>query len=77
METHHIASQATDLHINGYQNFSVCRKKNKNKASGGLVVYVRKEIRPGVSKIPRGGTESICLKLKKEFFGLTNDIFLV
>ena len=30
-ETHHVASQTDELHINGYQSFGLCRKKTKIK----------------------------------------------
>ena len=60
LATHHIAGEEGDLHIDGYQCFSLCRPKSKTskkpKASGGIACYVHKSIRPGVLKIPRAGT---------------------
>jgi len=40
-------------------------------------VYIREELRPGISKIPRPGAESICLKLDRHFFSLQKDIYLI
>ena len=80
VESHHLATQIHELHQSGYSCFNVCRPKSMqkgNKVSGGLAVYVRDDIRRGVQKIARGGSENICLKLKKEFFSLRNDIYLV
>ena len=80
LETHHIAGEEGDLHIDGYQCFSMCRPKDKTskkpKASGGLACYVHNSIRPGFLKIPRAGTETIWLNLKKDFFNLQNNIYL-
>ena len=75
IETHHLSTEDAFLHINGYKCFNVCRPKVK-KSSGGLAVYVDNNMRAGVSKMPSSGTESIILKLKKEFFGLDTDIYV-
>lgn len=74
-ETHHLSTEDAFLHLDGFKCFNVCRPKGK-KASGGLAVYVDNRIRAGVSKMPASGTESIILKLKKDFFGLDTDIFI-
>ena len=80
IETHHTANQADKLQINGFKCFSLCRPKDKNKKrykpSGGIAVYVRDTIVPGVEKISLSGSECIIIKLKKDFFGLINDIFV-
>ena len=80
IETHHTADQADSLHIDGYKCFSLCRPKDKNKKrykpSGGIATYVHESIKTGVEKLPISGSECIILKLKKDFFGLVNDIFL-
>ena len=80
IETHHTANQADDLHIDGFKCFPLCRPKNKNKKkykpSGGIAAYVHVSIRDGVEKISLQGSECIILKIKKEYFGLFNDIFL-
>ena len=39
-------------------------------------MYVDNSLKAGVSKMPLAGTESILLKLKKDFFGLKRDIFI-
>ena len=80
IETHHKSNEEASLHIDGYKCFSTCRPKRKNvkhhKPSGGLAVYVHNSIRPGVTRHSLSGTESIFIKLKKEFFGLEKDIFV-
>ena len=80
LETHHTAEQVGSLHIDQFKNHSICRPKPKNasryKPSGGLSLYIRKNIVAGVVILPEPGTESIFIKLKKEFFGLGNDIIV-
>ena len=71
IESHHIATESDLLHIPGYKCFDLCRKKDPNKrrfkASGGLAAYVHQSLRPGVTKMPESGTESIIFKLDKVF----------
>ena len=76
VETHHTGKEASDLYVKGFHNYSVCREKNKKKASGGICVFVKNELRAGVCKVPYVGSELLCLKLKKDFFHLNNDIYL-
>ena len=80
IETHHLANEIHELHVSGYNCFNTCRPKSmqiSSKVSGGLAVYVRDDIRRGVQKLSKGGSENICLKLNKEFFSTINDIYLV
>ena len=81
IETHHTADETGDLRINGFKCFSLCRPKDKNKKrykpSGGIAAYVHKSILPGVEKVPSSGSEALILKLRKEYFGIINDIFIV
>ena len=72
IETHHTADESDSLYIEGYKCFSICRPKPKNKKrykpSGGLATYVHTSILSGVEKLSFPGSESIILKLKKEYF---------
>ena len=77
VETHHIAEDADKLHILGYKCYQVCRKKKKfGRKHGGLAVYVKNNILGGVSRISTNGSESIILKLNKDFFKLDKDTIL-
>ena len=80
IESHHKATEEGSLHIDNYKCFSLCRPKNKNaksvKVSGGLAVYVHNSIKAGITRVPLPGTESIIIRLKKEFFGLDIDTFV-
>ena len=80
IETHYVATESDLLHIPGYKCFDLCRKKDPTKrrfkASGGLAAYVHESIRPGVTRMPESGTESIIFKMKKDFFGLNQDIYI-
>ena len=71
LETHHVATESDNLHIPNYVCFRLCRKKDPTKrrfkASGGIAVYVHDSLRPGITRMPESGTESIFLKLKKGF----------
>ena len=77
IETHHTSDDIEKLQIYGYTCFQVCRKKLKfGRKHGGIAVYVHNSILPGVSKVPLPGSETIILKLKREYFNLSRDIML-
>ena len=80
LETHHTAEQVGSLHIDQFKNHSICRPKPKNarryKPSGGLSLYIRKTMVAGVVILPEPGTESIFIKLRKQFFGLENHVIV-
>ena len=77
IETHHTSDDIDKLQIFGYKCFQSCRKKLKfGRKHGGLAVYVHSSVLPGVSKLPLAGSETIILKLKKDFFSFSNDIML-
>ena len=74
VETQHIAEDADKLHILGYKCYQVCRKKKKfGRKHGGIAVYIHESILGGVSRVPTPGSESIILKLNKDFFQLDKD----
>ena len=71
VETHHTASDIPQMEIQGYRCFQVCRKKLvRGPKSGGICVYVHESISRGVSKVNTAGSESILVKLNKDFFPL-------
>ena len=77
IETHHTSDDIDKLQIFGYKCFQSCRKKLKfGRKHGGLAIYVHNSILPGVCKLPLAGSETIILKLKKDFFSFSNDIML-
>ena len=80
LETHHTADEVGALHIEQFKCHSICRPKPKNvkryKPSGGLALYIHTSISPGVDILPEPGTESVFVKLKKNYFGLQNDLFI-
>ena len=77
IETHHTCDDIDKLQLLGYKCFQVCRKKLKfGRKHGGLAVYVENSLLPGVSKLGIPGSETIILKLKKDFFSFTKDIML-
>ena len=80
LETHHTAEEVGKLHIPDYKSHSLCRPKSKNmkrnKASGGISVYAHSSIAEGVKFMPESGTESVFVKLKKEYFDMYEDIFV-
>ena len=67
-----------DVHLQGYQAFSNVRPKSSKakKHSGGLVIYVKDSLRPGVKQLPVKNSEYMWIKLDKDFFNLECDIFL-
>ena len=65
------------MQIFGYKCFQTCRKKLKfGRKHGGLAVYVHNALLSGISKVPLPGSETIILKLKKEYFKFSKDIML-
>ena len=78
VETHHTAEDIDQLQILGYKCFQACRKKQKfGRKHGGLAVYIHDSLTAGVQKVSTQGSETIVLKLKKDFFGLNNDTFVL
>ena len=77
IETHHTSDDIDKLQLSGYKCYQSCRKKLKfGRKHGGLAVYVHSALVPGISKLPLSGSETIILKLKKEYFNLTRNIML-
>ena len=77
IETHHTDEDIDKLQIFGYKCFQACRKKLKmGRKHGGLAVYVKTNILPGVKKLPLPGSESIILKINSDFFKLNRDTLI-
>ena len=78
VETNHVAEDIDHLQILGFKCFQTCRKKLKyGRKHGGLAVYIREYLLPGIDKVPTQGSETIVIKLKKDFFRLSTDIFIL
>ena len=80
IETHHTADEIGQLHISGYKCHTLCRPKSKNvrkhKPSGGLAVYIHESITEGVKLMSEPGTESVIVQLCKEYFDLSDNIYI-
>ena len=77
IETHHTDEDIDKMQIFGFKCFQTCRKKQKfGRKHGGLTIYVKNTILPGVLKLPLPGSETIILKLKSEYFNLTRDLLV-
>ena len=77
IETHHTDEDIDKMQIFGYKCFQTCRKKLKfGRKHGGLAIYVKNTILPGIKKLPLPGSETIILKLKAEFFNLSRDLLV-
>ena len=73
-ETQHTCDDIDKLQILGYKCFQVCRKKLKyGRKHGGIAVYVRNILLPGVTKVATTGSETVQLKLDKNIFSLVRD----
>ena len=78
IETQHIAEDIDKLQINDFKCFQVCRKKKKfGRKHGGIAVFVHNTILGGVKLVATQGSESIILKLDKQFFQLDNETYLI
>lgn len=66
------------LNIKGFKSVHLIRPKNKkvNKHSGGLSVFIKDFLRPGIKFLEHKTSDYIWLKLDKVFFGLIEDIYL-
>ena len=77
IETQHTCDDIDRLQIKGYKCFQACRKKLKfGRKHGGIAVYVRNELLPGVSKLPTTGSDTVQIKLDKNSFALDRDTIL-
>eukprot|EP00794_Sanderia_malayensis_P016224 gene16224-17860_t len=66
-----------NLLINNFESFSTSRERSSNnRYYGGLTLFVRKFVRPGVKILNLNSSEIIWLKLEKSFFYLEEDIFI-
>lgn len=75
METHCDVTVA--LEIADFSSVHLVRPLSKNKKRfGGLSVYVKKNIRPGVKFLKHQTNDYIWLQLSQQFFGTQTDIFL-
>jgi len=77
LETHHTADDVSQLQLVGYKCYQVCRKKLlRGRKSGGIAVFVHDSIARGVKRINTSGSESIFIKLSKEYFSFERDIIV-
>ena len=75
IETQHTADDVSLLQLPGVKCYQVCRSKlRRGRKSGGICVYVHNSISRGVSKVNTTGSESIQIKLCKEYFHFNRDI---
>ena len=77
IETHHTCEDIDRLQIKGYKCYQACRKKLKyGRKHGGIAVYVRDTLLPGVSKLATTGSETVQIKLDKNSFSLDRDLVI-
>ena len=78
-ETHCGPREFPNSHISTHKAIPICRKISpNNRYYGGMLLFIRKEIKEGVKVIyqENSNPEIIGLKLKSDFFDLTDDTFL-
>ena len=74
IETHHTCDDIDKLQIRGYKCYQACRKKLKfGRKHGGIAVYVRDILLPGVTKVSTTGSETVQIKLDRQAFTLDRD----
>ena len=77
VETHHTADDVSQLQMVGYKCYQVCRKKLvRGRKSGGICVFVHDSIARGVKRVNTPGSESMFIKLSKEYFSFDRDILV-
>ena len=73
-ETHE--NETSELNILGFQKVvSVKRQKVKNKSSGGIAVFIKQHLTKSIIAVD-SNRDIAWVKIKKESFGLTNDVYL-
>lgn len=76
IETH--CSLEESLSLDGFKPVHLIRPKSKGtyKRSGGISVFVKSELRPGVKFLEHENNDYIWLQLCRDFFGMKDDIYL-
>ena len=76
IETH--CSLEESLSLDGFKPVHLIRPKSKGtyKRSGGISVFVKSELRPGVNFLEHENNDYIWLQLCRDFFGMKDDIYL-
>jgi hypothetical protein len=66
------------VNIEGYHSIPRNRKKcaRNNRYYGGLNLFIRQTIKEGIEELNPGDSETIWVKIKKEFFKMKEDIFI-
>ena len=60
-----------------YWQLNISRaKENQYPNSGGMMLLINKNVKDGVTVLPRNSSELIWLKLSKKYFGFKNDVYL-
>ena len=63
--------------IEGYHYFQICRPISRNnRYFGGIAILYKSSIKDGVKILPIRNTNFHWILLKKDFFNLSNDIYL-
>lgn len=76
METHCALEDC--LSISGFKSVHLVRPKikNTNKRAGGLSIFVKDELKPGIKFLEHANNDYIWLSLSKTFFSLNEDMFI-
>ena len=74
VETHY--DDNTQLALEGYCVYQVNRAKSGHKAHGGIAIFVKKELRPGIKFYPAQSNDLLWVCLKKEFFNTLAHVFI-
>ena len=73
----HIGPNQEGLKIEGFWHFASCRGISaNNRYYGGLVLYVKEVLRPGVKIIKSDNPDILWIKLQKSHFGFEKDAYL-
>ena len=70
-------SNGTDININGYKFFPLCRKKELGKTKGGIGWFIREDLRKWIKILYNISDENfLWCKLDKTFFNFTEDLYI-
>ena len=74
----HLDSDSVVPGLDSLQFYSFCRPKSKhnNRNFGGLGILIRKEIKPYIKIMPSTCCDIQWVKMNKDFFGLSKDLYI-
>ena len=73
----HIGQNQENIEMDGFDHFPGCRRaSNNNRFFGGLAIYTKKILCPGIKLVKSNNPEIAWLKADRNFVGLEKDTYI-